>query len=71
VTITADPRLLARFDGKAGRWRIAGGAHRVAFGKSAGDLVLTAEVPLTARVWHVKTRPGRRTRHEETRTHTT
>jgi beta-glucosidase len=23
VTITADPRLLARFDGQANRWRIA------------------------------------------------
>jgi beta-glucosidase len=51
VTIAADPRLLARFDGKAGQWRIASGAHRVAFGRSAGDLVLTAEAPLTARVF--------------------
>src|SRR5262249_33639054 len=51
VTITADPRLLARFDGKAGRWRIAGGTHRGALGKSASDLVLTAEAPLAARVF--------------------
>jgi beta-glucosidase len=44
LTMTADPRLLARFDGKAGQCRIAGGAHRVALGNSAGDLVLTARV---------------------------
>ena len=51
VTVTADPRLLAKFDGKAGQWRIAAGIHRVALGKSAGDLVLTAEAPLTARAF--------------------
>jgi beta-glucosidase len=51
VTVRADPRLLARFDGKTGlgQWRIAAGTYRVALGKSAGDLVLTAEAPLTAR----------------------
>jgi beta-glucosidase len=51
VTVTADPRLLARFDGKngLGQWRIAAGAYRVAVGKSAGELVLTAEAPLTGR----------------------
>ena len=26
----ADSRLLARFDGKAGQWRIAAGTHRIA-----------------------------------------
>jgi beta-glucosidase len=53
VTVRADPRLLARFDGKdgLGRWRIAEGTYRVALGRSASDLVLTAEVPLTARVF--------------------
>jgi beta-glucosidase len=51
VTVTADPRLLARFDGEAGQWRIAAGPHRVALGRSAGDLVSTAEAPLTARVF--------------------
>ena len=51
VTITTDPRLLARFDGNANQWRIAGGAHRVALGRSAGDLVLTAEAPLVARLF--------------------
>jgi beta-glucosidase len=53
VRVKADPRLLARFDGKngLGRWRIASGTYRIALGKSAGDLVLTAEAPLTARVF--------------------
>jgi beta-glucosidase len=49
VTIEAEPRLLARFDGKAGKWKIAEGTHRVAVGSSAAELVLTAEVRLPAR----------------------
>ena len=53
VTVTADPRLLARFDGKngLGQWRITEGTYRVALGKSAGELVLTAEAPLAGRVF--------------------
>jgi beta-glucosidase len=51
VTVTAGPRLLARFDGGASQWQIAGGAHRVAVGKSADDLVATAEVTLQARLF--------------------
>jgi beta-glucosidase len=47
VTLTADPRLLARFDSDAGQWRMADGAHRVALGKAADDLLLTAEAQLT------------------------
>jgi beta-glucosidase len=49
VTITADPRLLARFDGPdgiTGNWRIAEGTHRIAIGKSAHDLMLTADAPM-------------------------
>src|SRR5262249_16391242 len=36
VTVAADPRLLARFDGKngLGLWRISEGTYRVALGKS-------------------------------------
>jgi beta-glucosidase len=30
VTVTADPRLLARFDGEAGMWHIAEGTYKVA-----------------------------------------
>jgi beta-glucosidase len=48
VTIDADPRLLARFEGTAGRWRIATGIHRVAIGKSAFDLILTGDASLSA-----------------------
>jgi beta-glucosidase len=47
VTVTADPRLLARFDERDGAWHIAGGEHRVALGRSAADLVLVAEAALT------------------------
>jgi hypothetical protein len=36
--VTADPRLLARFDAGVGRWRIAEGIYRVALGKSVTDL---------------------------------
>src|SRR5262245_29918658 len=51
VAVKADPRLLARFDGKngLGQWRITGGTYRVVLGKSAGDFVLTAQAPLSAR----------------------
>jgi beta-glucosidase len=53
VTVKADPRLLARFDGKdgLGQWRIADGTYRVAVAKSAGDLVLMTAAPLSARVF--------------------
>jgi beta-glucosidase len=47
VTITADRRLLARFDGEAGQWRIEEGTYGVAVGKAADALDLTAETSLT------------------------
>jgi len=49
ITFKADPRLLARFDGKTGKWTIAEGTHSVAVGKSASDLVLTGNARLPAR----------------------
>ena len=49
VTISAEPRLAARFDGQLGRWRIAEGMYRVTLGKSAGELVLEASTELRAR----------------------
>jgi beta-glucosidase len=49
VALAADPRLVARWDGEAGRWRIDGGSYRVALGRAADDLVLDAEATLTAR----------------------
>jgi beta-glucosidase len=51
VTLTADPRLLARFDDSAGQWRITDGVHQVALGKSAGDLMLTGSANLTGRLF--------------------
>jgi beta-glucosidase len=49
ITITADPRLLGRYDGGAGQWHVAAGTYRVALGKAADDLVLSGEAPLTER----------------------
>jgi beta-glucosidase len=49
VTVTAEPRLLARYDGDAGEWHIAGGDYRVAVGRAADDVVLTGEAQLAER----------------------
>jgi len=52
VTVTADPRLLARYDsqagqaGQAGQWRITEGTYQVALGPAADMLRLTAEPAL-------------------------
>jgi beta-glucosidase len=51
VTLTADPRLLARFDDRARRWVIAGGSHHVVVGSSAETPVLAADVTLTGRAF--------------------
>ena len=47
VTLTADRRLLARFDAGAGRWRIDEGTYEVALGRAADALDLTTETMLT------------------------
>jgi beta-glucosidase len=44
--VTADPRLLARHDG---RWHIAAGTYRIALARAADDIRLTAETELTER----------------------
>jgi beta-glucosidase len=49
VTIEADPRLLARYDGTERSWRIDPGGYRVEVGFSSEALQLTAEVELTGR----------------------
>ncbi len=49
VTLTADPRLLARYDGNAGQWHITAGTYKVTVGKNAEDLVLEAAVLLSDR----------------------
>lgn len=51
VVLTADPRLLARFDGAEGRWRIAEGEHAVAAGSSAGELALGGTAGLDGRLF--------------------
>ncbi len=51
VTIEADPRLLARYDGGAGSWRIKPGGYALAVGASAVALRLTAEVELAGRTF--------------------
>jgi beta-glucosidase len=51
ATIEADPRLLARYDGSAGSWRITPGGYRVEVGASAVALQLAAEVELTGRAF--------------------
>jgi beta-glucosidase len=50
ITVTADPRLLARYDIAAGQWHVAEGTYRVAVGKAADDLVITAEATLNDRL---------------------
>ena len=49
VTITADPRLLARFDGSKGQWRIDEGDHQVALARAADAPVERATVQLEGR----------------------
>ena len=51
VTLTADPRLLARFDGDVEQWRIAAGAHTVGLGKAADAIEQTAQVDLEGRLF--------------------
>jgi len=51
VSIIADPRMLARFDGAARQWHIAEGTHRVMLGKSARESVLAAEATLDGRLF--------------------
>jgi beta-glucosidase len=41
VTLTADPRLLARFDGAANRWRITDGRHE----SPSADPLMTSCLP--------------------------
>lgn len=51
VAVSADPRLLARFDTAAGQWRIAGGNHQIVLARSADAPMLTGEVQLDARLF--------------------
>ena len=49
MTVTADPRLLARYDSDAAQWHIGAGAYRVMVGRAADDLVLSAEAQMAER----------------------
>jgi beta-glucosidase len=51
VTVTAEPRLLARYDITAGQWHISDGIYRIAVGHAADDPVLTGEVALENRLF--------------------
>jgi beta-glucosidase len=51
VTLTADPRLLARFDGDSGQWHIQEGAYAIALGMAADSLSKTAQVELDERLF--------------------
>lgn len=51
VRIEADPRLLARYDGTVGSWRIEPGDYTAAVGISASDMRLAAAVELTGRTF--------------------
>ena len=49
VTVTADARLLARYDAGAGRWHVGAGLYRVMVGRAADDPVLSGEAELEQR----------------------
>jgi beta-glucosidase len=49
VTITADPRLAARYDLDAGQWFLAGGDYGVFIGTDAETPVLHGTAPITER----------------------
>lgn len=51
VRIEADPRLLARYDGSAGRWRIEPGGYTVAVGISASAMRLAGVAELAGRTF--------------------
>jgi beta-glucosidase len=57
VTVQADPRLLAAFDGASKQWRIKGGTYRVQLGKSSQDIQHEATTTLRARMLPAAT-PG-------------
>jgi hypothetical protein len=46
IALTADRRLLARFDDTPGQWHIAEGKYEVAVGRAADALELTADTTL-------------------------
>jgi beta-glucosidase len=51
IAITADPRLLARFDSTTGTWKIASGKYTIAAGKDSQTFSATADTELQARAF--------------------
>jgi beta-glucosidase len=51
ISLSADPRLLARFDSDAGQWRIADGTHTVGLATNAEKIVLDAHASLAGRLF--------------------
>ncbi len=51
VTLIAEPRLLARYDARAGQWHIAAGTYRVVLGSAADTAVLKADTTLGERLF--------------------
>jgi len=49
VTVLADPRLLARYDGDAREWHIESGDYNVALGRAADDIVLSTSAAVRER----------------------
>ena len=49
VTINADPRLLANFDGASDRWKITGGTYQVFLGSSSAKIEQMATATLQSR----------------------
>jgi beta-glucosidase len=49
LTLTVDPRLLADYDERAGRWHIAGGRYSIMLGRAADNPVRVADIRLAAR----------------------
>ena len=47
ITLTADPRLIARYDGPAGQWQIDEGTYSVALAKAADSPGLSGQTALT------------------------
>jgi beta-glucosidase len=47
VTLTAERRILSRWDDKARGWHLAGGRYHVALARAAGDAALTADATMT------------------------
>ena len=51
VDVTADPRLMARFDVAAQKWVLDGGRYEIEVGTSSRDTALDGEAAMTARSW--------------------